>query len=54
MKATSTADNEFENTQNTVVYGLQNTRTQVFFVNVYLFVPMFGKELACHQPLDNG
>jgi hypothetical protein len=54
VKAPSPPGNEFENTHNTIGYGLQNTRTQVVFVNVYLFVPEFGKELACHHLLDNG
>jgi len=47
MKASSPPETKFENTQNTVGYGLQNTITKLVFVNVYLkFVPVFGKELV--------
>jgi hypothetical protein len=47
MKAPSPPGNKFENTQNTVGYGLQNTIKKLVFVNVHLkFVPVFGKELV--------
>jgi len=36
MKVPSPAGTNFENTQNTVGYGLQNTITKLVFVSVYL------------------
>ena len=46
MKAPSPPGTEFENTQNTVGYGLQYTITKLVFVNAHFkFVPVFGKEV---------
>jgi hypothetical protein len=45
MKTPSLPGNKFENTQNTVGYGLQNKITKLVFVNVHLkSVPVCGQE----------